>query len=38
MPLPAHIVSLITTAWDDGYPLLLAVNGPAGPVMGPKAR
>ena len=36
MPLPAHIVSLITTAWDDGYPLLLAVNGPGGPVMGPK--
>ena len=36
MPLPAHITSLITTAWDDGYPLLLAVNGPGGPVMGPK--
>ena len=36
MPLPPHITSLITTAWDDGYPLLLAVNGPAGPVMGPK--
>ena len=36
MPLPAPIVSLITTAWDDGYPLLLAVNGPGGPVMGPK--
>ena len=36
MPLPPHIASLITTAWDDGYPLLLAVNGPGGPVMGPK--
>jgi hypothetical protein len=36
MPLPTHIVSLITTAWEDGYPLLLAVNGPDGPVMGPK--
>jgi hypothetical protein len=36
MPLPAHIVSLIATAWEDGYPLLLAVNGPQGPVMGPK--
>ena len=36
MPLPPHINSLIITAWDDGYPLLLAVNGPAGPVMGPK--
>ena len=36
MPLPPHIISLITTAWEDGYPLLLAVNGPQGPVMGPK--
>jgi len=36
MPLPAAIVSLITTAWEDGYPLILAVNGPNGPVMGPK--
>jgi hypothetical protein len=36
LPLPPHIVSLIATAWDDGYPLLLAVNSPQGPVMGPK--
>src|SRR3954462_4171913 len=36
MPLPANIISLISTAWDDGYPLLIAVNGPQGPVMGPK--
>lgn len=36
MPLPPHIASLIATAWEDGYPLLLAVNGPQGPVMGPK--
>jgi hypothetical protein len=36
MPLPASIISLIATAWDDGYPLLLAVNSPQGPVMGPK--
>ena len=36
MSLPPHIVSLIATAWEDGYPLLLAVNGPQGPVMGPK--
>ena len=30
------IKTLIRNAWDDGYPLLLAVNGPGGPVMGPK--
>jgi hypothetical protein len=36
MPLPPHIRDLIATSWDDGYPLLLAVNGPQGPVMGPK--
>ena len=36
MPLPAAIAPLVASAWDDGYPLMLAVNGPDGPVMGPK--
>ncbi len=36
MPLPAAIAALVASAWDDGYPLMLAVNGPDGPVMGPK--
>ena len=36
MPLSDTLKSLILSAWDDGYPLILAVNGPDGPVMGPK--
>jgi hypothetical protein len=36
MPLPPSIVSLIASAWEDGYPLLLATGGPDGPIIGPK--
>ena len=36
MPLSDHIKSLIRSAWDDGYPLIVATAGPDGPVMGPK--
>ncbi len=36
MPLPAHIQSLINSAWADGVPLILATAGPDGPNLGPK--
>jgi hypothetical protein len=36
MPLSAQIKSLILSAWDDGYPCLLATNGPEGPNITPK--
>ena len=36
MPLSDQIKSMIRSAWDDGYPLLLATCGPDGPNMGPK--
>jgi hypothetical protein len=36
MPLSDQIKSMIRSAWDDGYPLIVATAGPDGPVMGPK--
>jgi hypothetical protein len=36
MPLSDKIKSMIRSAWDDGYPLIVATAGPDGPVMGPK--
>ena len=36
MPLSAQIQSLIGSAWDDGYPCLLATCGPLGPNIVPK--
>ena len=36
MPLSATIKSLILSAWDDGYPCLLATNGREGPNITPK--
>ena len=36
MPLPAHIKSLINSAWADGVPVILATAGPDGPNLGPK--
>jgi hypothetical protein len=36
MPLSDQIKSLIRSAWDDGYPLIVATAGPDGPVVGPK--
>lgn len=36
MPLSATLQSLIRSAWDDGYPLLVATNGPLGPNIAPK--
>jgi hypothetical protein len=36
MPLSDTIKRLIATAWDDGYPLLVATSGPDGPNLGPK--
>jgi hypothetical protein len=36
MPLSAQIQSLIGSAWDDGYPCLLATCGPLGPNITPK--
>jgi hypothetical protein len=36
MPLSAQIKSLILSAWDDGYPCLLATNGSEGPNITPK--
>ena len=36
MPLSAQIQSLIGSAWDDGYPCLLATCGPHGPNNVPK--
>lgn len=36
MPLSDTIKMLIRNAWDDGYPCLLATNGPQGPNITPK--
>lgn len=36
MPLPDTIKAFIKSAWEDGYPLIVATAGPDGPVMGPK--
>jgi hypothetical protein len=36
MPLSPQIKSLIFSAWDDGYPCLLATNGREGPNITPK--
>jgi uncharacterized protein len=36
MPLSETIKTLIRNAWDDGYPCLVATNGPAGPNISPK--
>ena len=36
MPLSATFKSLIRSAWDDGYPLLVATTGPLGPNIAPK--
>jgi hypothetical protein len=36
MPLSETIKTLIRNAWDDGYPCLLATNGPQGPNITPK--
>jgi uncharacterized protein len=36
MPLSDTIKTLIRNAWDDGYPCLVATNGPAGPNISPK--
>jgi hypothetical protein len=36
MPLATIIQTLIRNAWDDGYPCLLATQGPDGPSIAPK--
>jgi uncharacterized protein len=36
MPLSPTIVALIRSAWDDGYPCLLASSGREGPNLTPK--
>jgi len=36
MPLSDTVKSLIRSAWDDGYPCLLATSGPQGPNITPK--
>jgi hypothetical protein len=36
MPLSPTIVTLIRSAWDDGYPCLLASTGGEGPNITPK--
>ena len=36
MPLPDKIKSLILSAWDDGYPCLVASTGRDGPNITPK--
>ena len=36
MPLSATLKTLIRSAWDDGYPLLVATCGPLGPNIAPK--
>src|SRR5262245_34350570 len=36
MPLSDTIKTLIRNAWDDGYPCLVATNGPQGPNITPK--
>ena len=36
MPLSDTLQSLIRSAWDDGYPLLVATSGHRGPNIAPK--
>lgn len=36
MPLSSQIKALILSAWDDGYPCLLATSGSEGPNITPK--
>jgi hypothetical protein len=36
MPLTETMKSLIRSAWDDGFPLLVATSGPLGPNIAPK--
>jgi len=36
MPLTDTMKSLIRSAWDDGFPLLVATSGPLGPNIAPK--
>jgi hypothetical protein len=36
MPLSDTLQTLIRSAWDDGYPLLVATVGPLGPNIAPK--
>ena len=36
MPLSDTLKTLIRSAWDDGYPLLVATVGPLGPNIAPK--
>ena len=36
MPFTETMISLIRSAWDDGYPLLVATTGPLGPNIAPK--
>jgi uncharacterized protein len=36
MLIPDTVKKLILSAWDDGYPLLVASNGPQGPNITPK--
>jgi hypothetical protein len=36
MPLSDTLKTLIRNAWDDGYPCLVATNGPDGPNITPK--
>jgi hypothetical protein len=36
MPLSDTLQRLIRSAWDDGYPLLVATVGPLGPNIAPK--
>jgi hypothetical protein len=36
MPLSDTIKTLIRSAWDDGYPCLVATCGPQGPIISPK--
>jgi len=36
MPLSATLKTLIRSAWDDGYPLLVATSGPLGPNVAAK--
>ena len=36
MPISQKLRALIDNAWTDGYPCLLATNGPEGPNISPK--
>jgi hypothetical protein len=36
MPISPKLRALITSAWDDGSPCLLATAGPNGPNISPK--